>query len=73
MKTAFLVKFDGYQFTHIWKIEEVIPGERIVYNWLYAEYEGEASLFLSDSRESAENGWEFLINQNLKEYLDNKV
>lgn len=43
-ETAFLVEFDGFQFTHKWKIEEVIPGMKIVYNWSYAEYDGEAKV-----------------------------
>jgi 8-oxo-dGTP diphosphatase len=41
-ETKFIVNFNGLKFTHVWKIEEIIPHKKIVYNWRYKEYDGEA-------------------------------
>lgn len=43
-ETQFDVSFDGRTFRHIWKIIEVVPGEKIVYDWSYAGYEGRAKV-----------------------------
>ena len=43
-RTEFLVECGGRQFTHEWKITDVVPGERIVYDWRYAEYPGAAEV-----------------------------
>lgn len=95
-KTSFLVEFGGYQFTHLWKIEEAIPLKKIVYDWSYAEYDGIAKVIFELSekdgsvvlkltnivtkpfpnnieaftRESAEEGWTYLIKKSLKQYLE---
>ena len=44
-KTQFLVENEGRKFTHLWEIVEVIPNQKIVYNWKYEEYEGEGLVF----------------------------
>lgn len=44
-KTQFLIENEGRKFTHLWEIAEVIPNQKIVYNWKYAEYEGEGLVF----------------------------
>ena len=95
-KTRFNVDAGERQFMHIWKITEVIPFEKIVYNWRYENMYGNAfvsfELFDRDietllritnlgletfpqdipefSRESCTDGWEYFINQRLKEYLN---
>ena len=43
--TEFLIENEGRQFTHVWKIEEVVPNKKIVYNWTYKEYTGEGKVF----------------------------
>jgi len=42
--TQFLIENEGRQFTHLWKIVEVVPNHKIVYNWSYLEYTGEANV-----------------------------
>jgi uncharacterized protein YndB with AHSA1/START domain len=44
-KTQFLVENEDRKFTHLWEIIEVIPNQKIVYNWKYEEYEGEGLVF----------------------------
>ncbi|PHS09206.1 MAG: ATPase [Kordia sp.] len=44
-KTQFLIENEGRKFTHLWEIMEVIPNQKIVYNWKYDEYEGEGLVF----------------------------
>ena len=44
-KTQFLVENKDRKFTHLWEIIEVIPNQKIVYNWMYEEYEGEGLVF----------------------------
>ncbi|MEM7782591.1 MAG: SRPBCC domain-containing protein [Planctomycetota bacterium] len=39
-ETEFVIDLEDRVFTHLWKITEVIPGSRIVYDWRYREYEG---------------------------------
>jgi len=41
-ETQFPVQSNDRVFTHLWKITEVIPGEKISYQWSYVEYPGEA-------------------------------
>ncbi|MFD0964753.1 SRPBCC family protein [Pseudofulvibacter geojedonensis] len=43
--TEFLIENEGRRFTHVWKIEEVVPNKKIVYNWTYKEYTGEGKVF----------------------------
>jgi len=44
-KTQFLIENEGRKFTHLWEITEVMPNQKIVYNWKYDEYEGEGLVF----------------------------
>lgn len=39
-QTSFLVQSGERSFTHLWEIIEVIPGQKIKYDWRYKEYEG---------------------------------
>jgi uncharacterized protein YndB with AHSA1/START domain len=41
-ETQFPVQSENRMFTHQWKITEVIPLKKIIYNWKYSEYPGEA-------------------------------
>ncbi|HMC01942.1 MAG TPA: SRPBCC domain-containing protein [Flavobacteriaceae bacterium] len=41
-ETEFVVQVENRTFTHLWKITEVIPGKKIVYNWKYKEYPGDS-------------------------------
>lgn len=94
-ETQFSVSTGERSFLHQWKLTEVEQNKKIVYNWSYEEYEGEASvvfeLFKNNnrtllkltnigletfpqnipefSRESYQQGWEYFIQNRLKEYL----
>jgi len=39
-KTQFAVQVEDRTFTHLWEVSEVIPHEKITYNWKYLEYLG---------------------------------
>jgi len=41
-ETQFLIQNEGRNFTHIWKVKEVIPNQLIGYSWNFEEYIGEA-------------------------------
>ncbi|QCX01497.1 SRPBCC domain-containing protein [Aggregatimonas sangjinii] len=41
-KTRFLVQNGERNFTHIWKVKEVVPEKFIGYSWRFEEYSGEA-------------------------------
>jgi uncharacterized protein YndB with AHSA1/START domain len=94
-RTEFNVISGERNFLHKWSVTEVVPNEKIVYNWQYEGYEGSADvcfqifdlgskaklelkvIVLEDfaegipefSRESCTNGWNYFINERLKEYL----
>ena len=40
--TEFLITNEGRNFTHTWTLTEVIPNQRIVYQWRYPEYPGDS-------------------------------
>jgi len=40
-ETQFLIQNEGRNFTHIWKVKEVIPQKMIGYSWNFEEYPGE--------------------------------
>jgi len=46
-KTQFSLQHEGRTFTHKWKILEVIPLEKISYNWSYQEYPGSSTVTFS--------------------------
>jgi len=94
-ETTFVVKAETKTFTHQWKIKEVIPHQRISYNWSYEEYigdgyvvfdlikEGQGTLLRLTNivtkdypsnvpefkRESCIGGWDYFLNQQLKNYF----
>ncbi len=41
-KTQFNVKTEERDFLHMWKITEVVPMKKIVYNWKYDGYQGDS-------------------------------
>jgi len=43
-ETSFDVEFDGKKFTHLWRVSEVIPGEKIIYDWSYDGFQGKAKV-----------------------------
>ena len=53
-KTQFNVQSQGRNFLHQWEVTEVIPFNRIVYNWKYEGYAGDSNvcfeLFKQDHR-----------------------
>lgn len=97
-ETQFNVRSGGRDFLHIWKLIEVIPQEKIIYNWKYKDYPGDSNVtfqlikkgnktilklmhdILEDfpneipefSRESCSQGWNFFIQQSLKDYINSK-
>ena len=94
-RTEFVVKNEERKFTHIWSFEDVIPLQKIKYNWHYTEYEGDSEVcfelqqlnnatqltvthstikpFTANipefKRESGVQGWNYLIKESLKNYL----
>ena len=44
--TKFAVSSEERKSTHLWKVTEVVPGEKITYNWSYEEYPGNSDLTL---------------------------
>ncbi len=55
-KTSFVVMVEDRKYTHEWEVTEVIPHEKIVYDWKIAEYDGASySMFtLKDKGNSTE-------------------
>ena len=41
-ETQFVVRNEDRIFTHLWKITEAIPNQRLTYNWKYEEYPGDS-------------------------------
>ena len=41
-ETQFLISNGGRDFPHRWKVTEVIPRKRLIYDWKYDGYAGEA-------------------------------
>lgn len=39
-ETEFVIELEERTFTHLWKIIEVVPFEKIKYHWSYKEYPG---------------------------------
>lgn len=48
---AFVVENENRKFTHLWKITEVIPNQKIKYNWRYKEYSGDSFVTFELSKE----------------------
>lgn len=48
--TKFNVQAETQSFMHLWKIIEVIPNQKIVYNWKYEEYEGDGNVIFELSK-----------------------
>ena len=43
-ETKFEVKNEDRVFPHLWKIIEVVPNKKIVYNWKYENYPGDSNV-----------------------------
>ena len=95
-ETQFSISHDGKTYTHIWKVLEATPEEKLVCDWTYkgvagrgkvtwelSTQDGETLLTLTSQatesfpqddpafhRESALDGWEYLINELLPEHLE---
>lgn len=41
-KTSFVLQSGERTFTHFWEITEVVPLQKITYNWRYKEYPGDS-------------------------------
>jgi len=41
-ETKFRLEHEGRVFTHQWKVTEVIPEQKIAYDWNYPEYKGDS-------------------------------
>lgn len=42
-QTAFTFKYEGKIFTHQWDIRALVPNEKLVLGWQYAEYPGDST------------------------------
>lgn len=43
-EVQFDVRSENRNFRHLWKIIEVVPGEKICYQWRYKEYPGDGTV-----------------------------
>ncbi|NND96370.1 MAG: SRPBCC domain-containing protein [Pirellulaceae bacterium] len=43
-ETEFVVVCEGRDFPHVWKITEVVPDSKIVYQWSYRGYPGDSTV-----------------------------
>lgn len=57
--TKFLITNEGRNFTHIWKVTEVVPYQKITTNWTFTEYEGDS--FVSFIIAEKDNGLELTL------------
>ncbi|MFK7769484.1 MAG: SRPBCC domain-containing protein [Mariniblastus sp.] len=95
-ETKFTIEFDGKEYAHVWKLIEVVPRKKIVFDWSYAgcpgrghvtweieETPGGSKLKLTNVavesfpqddpaflRESGEEGWKYLIQEELKHFVE---
>ena len=95
-ETQFDVDCEGTIYTHCWTVREVVPLERISYQWRYLGRSGDSAAtwdltvgenatllhfshevlepFPADdpnfSREAAVTGWDYFINDRLKDFLE---
>ena len=44
-ETQFNVRAEGKDYLHLWKVTEVVPNKKIVYNWRYGGYPGDSFVF----------------------------
>lgn len=57
----FEVVSEGRTFTHLWRVVEVEPFEKIVYNWRYEEYSGDSNVSFELFQLGSENGVEVTV------------
>jgi uncharacterized protein YndB with AHSA1/START domain len=43
-ETQFNVRCENRDYLHIWKVTDVVPGEKIAYGWRYAGYRGDSTV-----------------------------
>ncbi len=43
-ETEFSIHVQGQHFVHLWKVTEVLPEQKISYQWLYRGYDGDSSV-----------------------------
>ena len=41
-KTQFVVHVEDRKYTHLWKVTEVVPHQKIAYTWKYEEHPGDS-------------------------------
>jgi len=42
--TQFTIHHNGMDFVHVWKVTEVVPGEKFSYSWKFAGYPGDSTV-----------------------------
>jgi len=52
-QTEFDVQVEDRNFPHVWKVTEVIPSQKIAYNWNYRGYPGDSFVTFELSEEGA--------------------
>ena len=53
--TKFTVHYQGTDYPHVWKITEVIPQQKIVYDWRYEGFSGESTVTWDQKARTARN------------------
>ena len=41
-ETQYNVRSEDRNFLHLWKVTEVVPGRKVVYNWKFADHPGDS-------------------------------
>lgn len=67
--TQFNVQSGGRNFLHQWKLTEVIPFEKIVYHWTYAEYSGEGYVTFALSQQENQTQLQ-IINRGMESFTE---
>jgi len=70
-KTQFNVKAPSQDFLHLWEITEVIPQQKIVYNWKYQDTEGESFVIFELSQ--VENHAKLVLTTEVIEDFDDTI
>lgn len=70
-ETRFDIECDGRVFPHRWKIVEVEPGRRIVYDWAYDGYDGRSGVSFEVSE--ADGGSKLTLTHKMTEDSSNDI
>ena len=70
-KVQFNVKAPSKNFLHLWKITEVIPQQKIVYNWKYQDHAGNS--YVTFELFEIENQTKLIVSTKIVEDFDDSI